>query len=395
MSNKPLVGFPSAVFAEARRVNAGLKDGSVPANWLLRFGKLTAGMHKLPFLVKWVEKKQGVIVNRQSDPLGTKTLRVLTGQQVLPAHEEEVVEAKPEFKIPELPLTEHSGVERKINGRKTLQKLGRVMGEEDMGEKRSKQKAFVNSATKNQSVSRQLLEKALGSQKRTSDPSLLEPDLVEKTRSRLPALDLPKKQIRRFKSSTSTKDFPKLLRSVFNRSLYVGGGRYKQAADVISSRQQTTPDAVLALNPVAKHTMLSELAVGRRFTGSVISQVNSQEVQSRTNAVHSDLEAADHPHQSNGILNVGDSAPNSNDLFNTDVQLPDWKANEMPGFLSVDEKKASSKMLPLVPNIDQGEQHQTFELPGPGLKQEDDLSTLADKMKLILEEEARRHGIGI
>ena len=52
-------------------------------------------------------------------------------------------------------------------------------------------------------------------------------------------------------------------------------------------------------------------------------------------------------------------------------------------------------MLPLVPNIDQGEQHQTFELPGPGLKQEDDLSTLADKMKLILEEEARRHGIGI
>lgn len=83
------------------------------------------------------------------------------------------------------------------------------------------------------------------------------------------------------------------------------------------------------------------------------------------------------------------------DPYNTDVTQPGWHAPASLPYLEVARAASRNALLPTLANPPRTEQHHPSAGSASLESAGEDLGALADKIKLILEEEARRFGIGL
>ncbi len=155
---------------------------------------------------------------------------------------------------------------------------------------------------------------------------------------------------------------------------------------------------VAQFNRAAGLELLHDLAFGAAGPEGTRAIIQSAKAQGVTDRAKS-LAGTPQPKKAQDAQSVPD-IPNGRhsgglDPYNTDVTQPGWQAPASPPYLEVARAASRNARLPTLANPLQTEQHHPSAGSASPEPAGEDLGALADKLKLILEEEARRFGIGL
>lgn len=389
---------------KARLVLTGLSGGRSPAVWHRRFMHALHASWRIVQEPGWMHRAACVDLNLQKDPFDSPALRLLTLQ---PGEVDETAEAT----RPARSGDRHAdGVRRMMKGHAqddmgavaTSHRNRTILPMPSSGDSNVRPRSTSSPRTQQRKVSLSKLESWQASAAGSS--TLARPSMpggkrklkellgIHSSRPLPTSLPFPGLERKRQVLQTMSNN---ILWRFHDRSLSSGPSSGNAS---VQEKELIKVENVATFNRSAGLELLYGRAFGAAGSAGARALLRLGEAQGVTDRAKS-LTGTPQPKKAQdaqSVLDIADVRHNGGlDPYNTDVTQPGWQVPARPPYLEVARAASRNARLPTLANPSRTEQHRPVAGSTSPEPAGEDLGALADKIKLILEEEARRFGIGL